>query len=506
MNRIKKTAFNVAASILQQLVTIICGLITPRLILQSFGSTYNGVISSITQLLSMVSFLTLGFAGAVRAELYRSLAKEDHNDISRIMKAATQYMHKVGGAVVLYAAVLMVIYPLISHNDLSVVECALLICFIAVDTFSLYYFGSANYALLVADQRGYVQCLVSTAITVVNTVAIAIIIHIGGNIFIVKAVSALIYAMTPAIIAVYVRKHYALDPKCEPRKDALKRQGAAAVHSIANIVHDNTDTLILTLFLDAKLLSVYAVYYAVVGKIKNFVNQAGVGIEAAFGDMWARREIDAMRSRFRIYEYLISVFSAIVFSSVGALLVPFIHLYTINVSDINYERPIFALLIMSAEAVFCIRQPYRSLVQATGMFKETKNAAIIEAAVNLATSIVLVWRIGLNGVVIGTLIANIYRTISYARFVSKKILERKLPAALYRMIWIGLVILLSLTILNPLLKLHPVQGWRGWILSAIVTVSVSSVITAVLSFVFYRNDAKAAFDILKRAVAGHQTR
>ena len=266
MNRSKRAAINVAASILQQIIAIICGLITPRLILQSFGSTYNGVISSITQLLSMVSFLTLGFAGAVRAELYRSLAKNDHEDISRIMKAATQYMHKVGGAVVVYAIILAAIYPLISHNDLSPLECALLICFIAVDTFSLYYFGSANFALLIADQRGYVQSIVASVITILNTVVIALVIRIGGNIFIVKAISALIYSMTPALIALYVRHHYRLDTKCNPRKDALKKQGAAAVHSVANIIHDNTDTLILTLFLDAKLLSVYAVYYAVVEK------------------------------------------------------------------------------------------------------------------------------------------------------------------------------------------------------------------------------------------------
>ena len=501
MNRSKRAAINVAASIIQQLIVVVCGLITPRLILQSFGSTYNGVISSITQLLSMVSFLTLGFAGAVRAELYRSLANKDRNDVSRIMKAATQYMHKVGGAVVIYAVVLMFIYPLISHNELSAAECALLICFIAVDTFSLYYFGSANYALLVADQRGYIQSLIASAITILNTVVIAIIIHIGGNIFIVKAVSAVIYAMTPAGIAVYVRKHYNLDLNCEPRKDALKRQNDAAIHSVANIIHDNTDTLILTLFLDAKVLSVYAVYYAVVGKIKTFITQAGVGIEAAFGDMWAKREIDNLRARFRIYEFLISVFTTIIFSCVGVLIVSFVKLYTINVTDINYDRPVFAILIMAAEAAFCIRHPYRSLVHATGMFKETKNAAIIEAVLNLVTSVILVWRIGLNGVVIGTLIANLYRTFSYARFVSSHILSRKFVSALLRIVWTGISITLTILAMSPIVNMIPLQGWMGWILCGIISVFFSSIMSIILSLLFYRDDLLAGVSFLKRIIA-----
>lgn len=500
MNRSRRAVINVAASVLQQIITIVCGLITPRLILQSFGSTYNGVITSITQLLSMVSFLTLGFAGAVRAELYQSLAKKDRDEISGTMKAASQYMHKVGGAVVVFAILLIFIYPLISHNELSSIECALLICFISVDTFCLYFFGSANYALLVADQRGYIQSLVASAITIANTIVIAIIIHFGGNIFVVKAVSALIYAMTPASIALYVRHHYKLDTKVNPKKDALKKQSAAAIHSVANIIHDNTDTLILTIFLDAKLLSVYAVYYAIVGKIKSFITQAGAGIEAAFGDMWAKKELTSLQNRFRTYEYIISVFTAVVFSCIGALIVQFVQLYTQRVTDINYIRPVFAVLITAAEAVFCIRHPYRSLVHATGMFKETQYSALIEAGVNLLASVFLVWRIGLNGVVIGTLIANLYRTISYARFVSKKILVRKFSIALLRIIWTCSSILISLIILYQSLRFNTIQGWTGWIINGLISVIISSVVTLIMSCLFYRSDLKEMFTIIKRII------
>ena len=249
MKRTKRTAINVFASILQQIVTIVCGLITPRLILQSFGSTYNGVISSVTQLFSMVSLLTLGFAGALRAELYKSLADGNREAISGEMKAASNYMHKVGWAVVAYALMLVTVYPRITHSELSAEECGLLICFIALDSFSLYYFGSANIALLIADQKAYIQSLILSMVTIVNTLVVAFIIHKGGNIFLIKAISALIYSITPISIALYVRHCYRLDSHAKPRREALKKQGDAAFHSLSNIIHENTDTLILTLFL-----------------------------------------------------------------------------------------------------------------------------------------------------------------------------------------------------------------------------------------------------------------
>ena len=115
--RSKKALRNAAISIIYQLVIIICGLITPRLILSTFGSTYNGVINSATQFLSVISLLTLGLAGATRVALYEPLATNDRNKISGIMKSTKQYLHKVGYAVIGVAIALMFIYPLISHND-----------------------------------------------------------------------------------------------------------------------------------------------------------------------------------------------------------------------------------------------------------------------------------------------------------------------------------------------------------------------------------------------------
>ena len=92
--RTQKVMLNVSASFLYQIASIICGLITPRLILIAFGSTYNGVIESATQFLSLVSILNIGIAGATRVALYKTLAIKDTNGTNRIMRATKQYLHK----------------------------------------------------------------------------------------------------------------------------------------------------------------------------------------------------------------------------------------------------------------------------------------------------------------------------------------------------------------------------------------------------------------------------
>lgn len=73
--RKKKLILNSVTSLLTQLMTIICGLIIPRLIISAYGSQVNGLVSSITQFLSVISLLDLGVGAVVQTALYRPLAE-----------------------------------------------------------------------------------------------------------------------------------------------------------------------------------------------------------------------------------------------------------------------------------------------------------------------------------------------------------------------------------------------------------------------------------------------
>ena len=66
------------------------------------------------------------------------------------------------------------------------------------------------------------------------------------------------------------------------------------------------------------------------------------------------------------------------------------------------------------------------MVLAAGHYKQTQWSAIIEAAVNIAVSVVLVFKFGLTGVAIGTLAAMVYRTAYLARYLSRNIICRSI--------------------------------------------------------------------------------
>ena len=89
--RKKKLAKNTISSLIFQVTTIVCGFILPRLILLYYGSETNGLVNSITQFLSIISFLELGVGAVVQSSLYKPLSKNDSVEVSKIVKSANKF-------------------------------------------------------------------------------------------------------------------------------------------------------------------------------------------------------------------------------------------------------------------------------------------------------------------------------------------------------------------------------------------------------------------------------
>ena len=91
IGRKRKVFINITVSVASEIITMICSLILPRLILSHFGSVYNGIINSITQFISFVTLLRAGVGGVTRAALYKPLSEGDTHRISAIIKATERY-------------------------------------------------------------------------------------------------------------------------------------------------------------------------------------------------------------------------------------------------------------------------------------------------------------------------------------------------------------------------------------------------------------------------------
>lgn len=88
-----KTFRNLYIGIILQLITAICGIAVPKLILQYYGSSINGLIVSISQLISYLALVEGGIGAVAIVALYSPLVDQDSNKINNIL-SATSLLYK----------------------------------------------------------------------------------------------------------------------------------------------------------------------------------------------------------------------------------------------------------------------------------------------------------------------------------------------------------------------------------------------------------------------------
>ena len=463
----------------EELIAIICGFILPRMILTYFGSDYNGIIASVTQFIGCIALLKSGIGMATKAALYDPLYHNDKEKISGIMSATMKFLRKVAYIFVVGIIVFACIYPFCVKEDFSWEFTSSLVLIISLGTFFQYYFGLGNQLLLEADQKYYIVSIITIINTLFNTIISVICMKLGMSIHGMKLCSSIVYCSTPIFLNYYVNKKYKLNRKATPDWNSISKRWDAFGMQIANFVNNNTDIVVASLFLNMKEVSVYTVYYLVINGVKKVIARISTGVEAALGNLKAERNSEKLKNNFLLFEFILNFLCSFVFSCLIILIVPFVGIYTKGITDVSYSRYVFAIVACVAELFYCLRLAYTFMVQATGAFSETKRFFYIEALINIISSVILVNFVGLVGIVMGTLIAMIYRTIVFARFVYRDVISVRLSYFNRRMITtIGCIFINCCIGLPIIFRLH-IEYYYQWIVAAII-VAVGSLIVTIL--------------------------
>lgn len=486
--RSKKAFINTIAFALKEVIALLCNFILPRLILSYFGSTYNGAIHSITQFLNFITIFQFGIEGSTKMELYKSLANHDSVRTSAVVNGAQKYIRKTGLIAIVYAVVLVFVYPALFRENLSFIDVGVLVVALSITTISQFMFGITYISLLKANQKAHIIYIVQMIVNVVVTAVSCILIVLGLNLPFVKLISSIVWILYPLFIFIYSRKKYKIDSKIAPATDLGKKRRDAMVHSFANLVHENVDVLALTIFMSAATVSVYSVYALVFFGLRKIFSVFTGTLEAPFGELFAKNKNELIRTNLSTYELMSCGFISVFYCCSSVLLLPFVSLYTKNVNDIQYIVPLYAEILIVCEALFAFRVPYQTIVRAAGHYKQTKIYAIIEALLNLVISFSLIPFLGLIGAVIGTLVANLYRAVVYSVYTYKKLLRDNPIKIIERLLFICIVFIASYAICNRIVTVIGPTSWLKWVICGCLSVFVCTTVFVCVSSFLYKKD------------------
>lgn len=485
LTRKKKLVLNTITSLVLQLVTLVCGFVLPRLILEAYGSEVNGLVNSIGQFLGVITLLDMGVGSVVQSALYKPLSQKDNDTISKIYVSAMQFFRRIAVILLVYVVILTVVYPLFVNKSFDHSFTAFLIGAICISSFAQYFFGIVNSLLLNADQKGFIQYIAQIITLIVNTAACVILIKSGSSIHIVKLTTSLIFLIRPLFLTVYVNKHYDINRNIVYTEEPIKQKWNGMAQHLAAYVLGGTDNIVLTIFSSLTNVSIYGVYNLVIIGVKNLFLSLTHGFQSLIGEMLARKETEGLNRFFGYVEWILHTGTTLVFGCTGILILSFVKVYTNGIGDAEYIQPLFAILITLANAGHCLRLPYNMIILAAGHYKQTQSNYIVTMFMNIVISVATVKYFGLIGVAIGTLIAMVYQTVWMAWYDSKNIICWPMKRFLKQItIDIFTVLLASfLTFRVPLISVT----YSAWMLQAIIVFAIWLMVVIVVNLLFYRN-------------------
>lgn len=496
MNRKKLLILNTTSSLILQFASIFCGFVVPKLILQTYGSEVNGLINSITQFLAIISFLELGVGAVIQSSLYKPLAEKDDVEISKIVVSGQKFFSRLARILLVYVIILMGVYPLVAKSNFGFLYTATMIIVISISSFAQYYFGIINSLLITANQRGYFSFNIQTVTLILNTIACFILIKIGASIHIVKLTTSLIYLLRPTLLSLYVKKNYNIDWNIKYSGEPIKQKWNGIAQHVASVILDGTDNIVLTIFMGLEAVSIYSVYNLVVSGVKRLLLSMTNGVQSLMGEMLAKEEFDKLRKFFGWVEWSIHTGTIFIFAVTSVLIVPFVEVYTSGINDANYTQPLFALLIVAANAGHCLRLPYNLMILAGGHYKQTQSNYVVASILNIVFSILLVKFLGLVGIAIGTLIAMLYQTIWMAIYDSKNFIKWPIRNFVKQLL-IDFITAILIILIGKIISINDIT-WVGWILYAIKVSLIAVVFILLINYIFYRPYIIKMFDKIKR--------
>lgn len=465
MNRTKKFMYNTVVSAFQQFVILAVGLVLPRVMLDYYGSVINGLASSITQFINYFSLVEAGIGASAVYALYKPLVNEDHTAINAIITAAKKFYVLSGYIFTLFIFALAFCFPFIHKTDvLSPLEIGILVLVLGLSG-TLDFFVLAKYnVLLTADQRYYVISISSLVAVLVNAFIIIVLAHFHINVVVARSVALVSVFGRTLMLYSYARKKYDyIDYQVKPDNTAMSKRWDALYLQILGVIQTGLPVILATIFLNYEAVSIYSIYYMVIGGLNGILNIFTSGLSASFGDVIARDQKKKLQETYTEFEFTYYNLITFLYACASILIMPFIRIYTKGITDANYNVPVVGLLIVINGFLYNLKTPQGMLVISAGLYRETRWQTTIQGAIAVMFGVALAPKFGLPGILISSILSNLYRDIDLLFYIPKYVTN--LPSKLTLKRWLNSVIEFILIIIPFLfitIKAYNFVQWAEW--------------------------------------------
>lgn len=495
-SRTVNTVLNVIINAICQITNYAVSFLIPPLLINTYGSVVNGLITTVKQVISYLSLVGAGISESTIVSLYKPLHEEDCLKISAIYNAIGKTFNRAGWVFSTLSVILAFILPLIKKDGMPYYFITCMVLILSIGGASEFFVAGKYRALITADQKVFVVNIAQTVGTVVGAALTILFVRLKVNVLIVQSIATITYVLRICLLFVYVRRrYYYLDKKIIPDYSAISRRRAATVHQMSYMVIFGSQPIFISYFCGFKEASVYSIYSMIFSGIMTLLNTFSSAVIASVGNLMEEDDVNHLRMVYKVFEYLFFTATYACFATALSMINSFLELYVGNISDTQYIRKELIVLFVCMGLMNCIRSPGLTMINAKGHYKETQTRALLEMGICIVGQLFLALPFGIVGVLIATILAFLYRTTDIIAYSHHRILLDSIKPTLGRLL-VNTIPLIAIGYLSSRLSIIA-SNYMIWIVFASATFVVTTIVFGIIGYLYDVNTGKTAYKYSK---------
>lgn len=414
---------NARVAMFGKVLAIIFGYLTRMVFTRTVTAqivSVNGLLFNITGSLVMTN---LGINTALVYAMYKPMKDHDEPKIRSLLKL---YKKIFTYAALITGAMCFALYPfvgLLASGQELPDNLSMIFLLFTINTIVSYFDGYYCMVFL-AEQVNYINEVFISIFYIIQNTLQMIVLVVSKNYIAYLWVYVFCTLAVNLATSYYAKKTHPwlLEKSIKPiekqeENGIVKNVRAMLMHKIGNTIIGSTDNLILTAMVSILEVGRYSNYYLITQSLRQVIDRGVQGITGSVGNLGATNDEASVKNVFEITLFTVSLLYGVAAIGIAEVLDTFIALSFGE--QYVFTTPVVLVLALNFY-LNGVRQAVLIFRDSLGLFWYDRYKTIVEALINLFTSIWLASFLGTIGVFIGTTISIVSVSIWIEPYVLYK--------------------------------------------------------------------------------------
>lgn len=418
--RTAKAFKNIYYGIVTQILTISLNFILRTIFIKFLSIEYLGINGLFTNIITILSLSELGIGISMTYSLYKPLAKKNYSRVNAIINLMRKIYTTIGLLILILGLGLIPFLKFFIADYSKFNNLNLLYFLFLLNTVCSYI--CAHYRnLLTADQQEFVNQKNRSFFKLLLCILQIVILYKTKNFFLYLGAQIIITIIENFWLSTKVKKKYPFLKSNHYEKlefseirEMFKFTLGAFSQKIGYTILSSTDNIVISRFMGSYMVGVLSNYLMIITTIKGLIYIIVNSVQASIGNLVAESTVEKEEEVFYRINFIYSWIYGVSSILLVILLPDFISIW---VGDkFILDRSIINIIILNFYLVG-MRQAVATFITAKGLLWYLKFKPIFEVIINLLFSVILIKKIGIKGVFLGTMISTLLTSFWYEPFV-----------------------------------------------------------------------------------------